>query len=87
MSEDEFAEYMDNMLNSEKINKYELEVIHNIFTSDKNNEEKSFSYDDGFEDGMNEKTSDVLEMLDDLLTDVSLDANTINVIIEKVNNL
>lgn len=41
----------------------------------------------GFEDGMNEKASDVLEMLTGLLTDASLDANTINVIIEKVNNL
>lgn len=46
-----------------------------------------YTYEDGFEDGMNEKASDVLEMLNGLLADASLDANTINVIIEKVNNL
>lgn len=55
----------------------------NIMTKDK----RVFTYEDGFEDGMNEKAFDVLEMLTGLLTDASLDADTINVIIEKVNNL
>lgn len=55
----------------------------NIITKD----ERVFTYENGFEDGMNEKASDVLDMLTSLLTDASLDANTINVIIEKVNNL
>ena len=64
------------------------EIVDEVNANNNMTEDKCvYTYEDGFEDGMNEKASDVLEMLTSFLTDASLDANTINVIIEKVNNL
>lgn len=49
--------------------------------------EREYTYDDGFEDGTNTKESDILELLDNLLENDSLDKNTIHFVKEKVNEL
>lgn len=49
--------------------------------------DKEYTYDDGFEDGMNEKESDIIELLNNLLSDKSLDSHTLNIVIEKINEL
>lgn len=49
--------------------------------------DKEYTYDDGFEDGMNEKESDIIELLNNLLSDKSLDPHTLNIVLEKVNEL
>ena len=49
--------------------------------------DKEYTYDDGFEDGMNEKESDIIELLNNLLSDKSLDSYTLNIVIEKINEL
>lgn len=49
--------------------------------------DKEYTYDDGFEDGMTEKESDIIELLNNLLSDKSLDSHTLNIVIEKINEL
>lgn len=49
--------------------------------------DKEYTYDDGFEDGMNEKESDIMELLNNLLSDKSLDSHTLKIVIEKINEL
>ena len=49
--------------------------------------DKEYTYSDGFEDGMNEKESDIIELLNNLLSDKSLDSHTLNIVIKKINEL
>ena len=49
--------------------------------------DKEYTYDDGFEDGMNEKESNIIELINNLLSDKSLDSHTLNIVIEKINEL
>ena len=43
--------------------------------------------DPRFEDGMNEKESNIIELINNLLSDKSLDSHTLNIVIEKINEL